>query len=84
MRTYRNVLGSSFGLFLRGEFLFIDPILDDLELLPGEGSEDRQAILGVIFRLWIRHDGKMDRLKKPEDALSPAMTKRKQVLVFLK
>ena len=55
--SYRNVPCSSLGPLLRGQLLLRDPVLDDGELLPGEGSEDGQITLRVIFHRVVRRHG---------------------------
>ena len=47
--SYRNVFGPPLRPLLGRQLLLPDPLVDDGQLLPGEGSEDGQVALGVVL-----------------------------------
>ena len=56
-KPYRNISSPSLRLFLGGQLLFCDSILNDGKFLPGERSKGGQTALGFIFCLIFGHGG---------------------------
>ena len=57
--SYRDIGGLPLGPLLGGQLFLVDCRLDDGQLFPSEGPEERELVVGIILALDIRHDNEL-------------------------